>query len=127
MRREGGHVDRIEKLVGTAKLELLSASGAPMLLRALRGVKGVVLRVQRVRPARPRRFRPNQALEITPGFLDAVIGRLRRRRIDIVSLDEMHRRLIEGDTRKRRFVCFTCDGGYADHRQWALPIFRKYD
>jgi peptidoglycan/xylan/chitin deacetylase (PgdA/CDA1 family) len=120
-------VDRIEKLVGTAKLELLAATGAHLALRALRRPAGVVLRVQRVRPARPRRFRPNAALEIRPGYLDAVLARLRRRKIDIVSLDEMHRRLTEGDTRKRRFVCFTCDGGYADQRQWALPIFRKYE
>jgi peptidoglycan/xylan/chitin deacetylase (PgdA/CDA1 family) len=119
-------VDRVGKLISTAKLEMLAASGAPVLLRALRRVTGVIMKVQRVRPARPRRFRPNRALEITPAFLDAVIAHLRRRKVEIVSLDEMHSRLLARDTGKGRFVSFTCDGGYADLRQWALPVFRKH-
>ena len=50
---------------------------------------------------------------------------MRRARIDVVSLDEMHRRFIEGDF-KRRFVCMTFDDGYKDFLRWAYPLLRKY-
>ena len=52
--------------------------------------------------------------------------KLRRSRVDLVSLDEMHRRLTEGDFR-RRFVCLTFDDGYRDVLQWAYPILRKHE
>ena len=42
-----------------------------------------------------------------------MIRRLRRSRLDIVSLDEMYRRLTQRDF-KRRFVCITFDDGYRD-------------
>ena len=51
---------------------------------------------------------------------------LRRSRFDLVSLDEMHRRLIEGDT-QRRFICVTIDDGYRDTMQWAYPILQRYE
>ena len=42
------------------------------------------------------------------------------RSIDIVTLDEMHRRLTERDF-ARRFACLTLDDGYRDNRDFALP------
>ncbi len=107
-----------------ARLEALSATRAHVFLRANQRPAGVILRVQRVRPPRPDRFQPNRAMEITPDYLDAVITKLRRRNMEIVSLDEMLRRLIEGDPRGG--VCFACDGGYVDHAEWVHPIFRKH-
>ena len=49
---------------------------------------------------------------------------LRRSGLDLVSLDEMHRRLSEGDF-SRRFVCLTFDDGYRDTLQWAYPILKE--
>jgi peptidoglycan/xylan/chitin deacetylase (PgdA/CDA1 family) len=78
-----------------------------------------------VRPPRLDRFQPNRLLEVTPGFLDDVVRYLRRSSLDLVSLDEMHRRLAEQDFR-RRFVCLTIDDGYRDTLQWAYPILKKH-
>jgi peptidoglycan/xylan/chitin deacetylase (PgdA/CDA1 family) len=64
-------------------------------------------------------------LEVTPDFLEGLVRRLARARIDVVSLDEMHRRFIEGEF-KRRFVCLTFDDGYKDFLRWAYPVLRKY-
>jgi peptidoglycan/xylan/chitin deacetylase (PgdA/CDA1 family) len=43
--------------------------------------------------------------------------------VDLISLDEMHRRLVERDFR-RRFACLTFDDGYRDNKQWAYPILK---
>jgi peptidoglycan/xylan/chitin deacetylase (PgdA/CDA1 family) len=107
-------------------MEVLAVSRADALRHPFRRVAGVILRIERVRPPQPGRFRPNRASEITPAFLEAVVVKLRRRKYEIISLDEMHQRLVEPDRRRPRFVCFTCDGGYADHRAFAHPIFRKH-
>ena len=107
-------------------LETLYFSGANMLMRPfVRGV-GVILTLHHVRPQRPDAFQPNRLLEVTPEFLERVVRYLRRRDLDIVSLDEMHRRLVEKDF-SRRFVCITIDDGYRDTLQWAYPILKRHD
>jgi peptidoglycan/xylan/chitin deacetylase (PgdA/CDA1 family) len=43
--------------------------------------------------------------------------------VDLISLDEMHRRLVERDF-SRRFACLTFDDGYRDNKEWAYPILK---
>jgi peptidoglycan/xylan/chitin deacetylase (PgdA/CDA1 family) len=107
-------------------LEALYFSGAHMLMRPFVGGVGAILMLHHVRPPRPDRFQPNRLLEVTPHFLEKVARRLRRSQLDIVTLDEMHQRLTEGNS-KRRFVCVTIDDGYRDTLQWAYPILKKYE
>jgi len=107
-------------------LETLFFSGAYLMMRPFIGGVGVILTLHHVRPPRPDRFQPNRLLEVTPDFLDNVLRYLRRAGLDLVSLDEMHRRLTEGDFR-RRFACITIDDGYRDTLQWAYPILKKYE
>ena len=113
------------KLFRTA-LETLYFSGAHVVLRPLLGGVGAILTLHHVRPARRDRFQPNRLLEVTPKFFERVIRRLRRSSADLVSLDEMHRRLTERDFR-RRFVCVTFDDGYRDTLEFAYPILKKYE
>src|SRR5690349_20781256 len=122
-----------ERVLGSLKqnvirtgLETLYFSGAHMLLRPFVGGMGMILTLHHVRPARPDRFQPNRLLEVTPQFLEKICRKLRRSRLDIVSLDEMYRRLTEGGS-KRRFVCFTFDDGYRDNLEFAYPILKKYE
>jgi peptidoglycan/xylan/chitin deacetylase (PgdA/CDA1 family) len=103
--------------------ETLYFSGAHLALQPLVGGVGAILTLHHVRPPRPDRFQPNRLLEVTPRFFARVIALLRRSHIDLVSLDEMHRRLTERDFR-RRFVCLTFDDGYRDLRQFAYPLLR---
>ena len=79
-----------------------------------------------VRPRRDAEFQPNRHLEVAPEFLRAMLSHLRSRGIDIVTMDEVHRRLIERDF-SRRFACFTLDDGYRDNRDFALPVMREFD
>src|SRR5262249_33293238 len=64
-------------------------------------------------------------LEAPPHFLEGGVRRLGRSGTEIVSLNEMHRRFVEGDL-ARRFACLTFDGGYRDTRIWAYPILKKF-
>jgi peptidoglycan/xylan/chitin deacetylase (PgdA/CDA1 family) len=104
-------------------LESLYFTGAHHLLKPLVGGVGAILTMHHVRPGRPGRFQPNRLLEITPRFFTRVVQDLRRSALDLVSLDEMHRRLTEGDF-ARRFVCLTFDDGYRDTLQIAHPILK---
>ncbi len=104
-------------------LESLYFTGAHLALRPFVAGVGAILTLHHVRPPRPDRFQPNRLLEVTPRFLTRVVRALRRSRLDFVSLDEMHRRMSEGDF-SRRFVCLTFDDGYRDTLQWAYPILK---
>ena len=106
-------------------LEALYFSGAHLWLRPLVGGVGSILTLHHVRPPRPDRFQPNRLLEVTPQFFERVIRRLRRSGADLISLDEMHRRMTEGDF-QRRFVCVTFDDGYRDTLNFAYPVLKQY-
>jgi peptidoglycan/xylan/chitin deacetylase (PgdA/CDA1 family) len=116
----------LKKVVLRTGMEALYFSGAHRMLRPLLGGVGAILTLHHVRPARPDAFQPNRLLEVTPEFLDDVLSGLRRAGVETISLDEMHRRLIECDFR-RRFVCLTFDDGYRDNLLHALPVLRKYE
>jgi len=107
-------------------LESLYFTGAHLALKPIVGGVGAILTLHHVRPPRPDRFQPNRLLEITPRFLERVVTYLRQSGLDIVSLDEMHRRLSERDF-ARRFVCLTFDDGYRDTLEHAYPILKKAD
>jgi peptidoglycan/xylan/chitin deacetylase (PgdA/CDA1 family) len=104
-------------------LESLYFSGAHLALKPFVGGVGAILTLHHVRPPRPDRFQPNRLLEVTPRFLGRVVKLLRRSRVDVVGLDEMHRRMAEGDF-GRRFVCLTFDDGYRDTLEHAYPILK---
>jgi len=118
-------VTGLRKTIIRTGLETLYFSGAHLMLRPFVSGIGAILTLHHVRPPRRERFQPNRLLEVTPSFLEDVVGYLRQARLDLVSLDEMHRRLVEGDF-QRRFVCITIDDGYRDALQWAYPILKRH-
>src|SRR5689334_21202239 len=109
-----------------AGFETLYFSRAHKLLRHFVGGVGAILTLHHVRPARADEFQPNSILEITPEFLEHLIVALRTSGIDLVSLDEAHRRLTEGDFRSR-FAAITLDDGYRDNKEFAWPIFKAHE
>src|ERR1044072_6419467 len=116
----------MKKAVVRTALETLYFTGAHRMLAPLIGGVGAILTLHHVRPPRADAFQPNRLLEVSPQFLEDVLRELRRSGVDIVTLDEMHRRLKEQDFR-RRFVCLTFDDGYRDNARYALPVLQKYD
>ena len=119
-------MNAVQRSVIRGGFEALYFSAAHHLMRPFVGGLGAILTVHHVRPPRADRFQPNRLLELRPRFLRRVVRSLRRSRIDLISIDEMYRRLREQDVRKR-FVVFTIDDGYRDTLEWAYPILKKYE
>jgi peptidoglycan/xylan/chitin deacetylase (PgdA/CDA1 family) len=119
-------VEGLKYQVIRSTLNTLYFSGAHFMLRPLLGGVGAILMLHHVRPPRRDRFQPNRLLEVRPKFFERVIRRLRRSRVDLVSLDEMHRRMTAGDF-PRRFVCVTFDDGYRDNVDFAYPVLKRYE
>jgi len=109
-----------------AGLGALYFTGVHHLLRPLFAGVGAIFMLHHVRPGREAEFQPNRHLEIAPEFLRAMLAHLRARDIDIITVDEACRRLIERRF-SRRFACFTLDDGYLDNRDYALPVMREFD
>jgi peptidoglycan/xylan/chitin deacetylase (PgdA/CDA1 family) len=105
--------------------DTLYFSGIHALLRRFFEGVGAILMLHHVRPPRDSEFQPNRGLEVSPEFLSHTLDWLRGEAIDIVSLDEMCRRLTERDF-GRRFACLTFDDGYRDNKQWAYPILKAH-
>ena len=116
----------MKKTIIRTGLETIYFSGMHHMLRPFLGGVGSILTLHHVRPPRKDGFQPNRLLEITPIFFEALLRRLKRRRVDVISLDEMHRRFVERDF-KRRFVCITFDDGYKDTMRWAAPLLKQYE
>jgi peptidoglycan/xylan/chitin deacetylase (PgdA/CDA1 family) len=55
-----------------------------------------------------------------------MLAHLRSRGIEIITMDEVHQRLVERNF-SRRFACFTLDDGYRDNRDFALPVMREFE
>lgn len=109
-----------------AGLGALYFSGAHHLLRPLLSGVGAIFMLHHVRPAREAAFQPNRHLEVTPEFLRTTLTHLRSREIDIISMDELHERLVQGRF-ARPFAAFTLDDGYRDNLDYALPVLREFD
>jgi peptidoglycan/xylan/chitin deacetylase (PgdA/CDA1 family) len=109
-----------------AGLGALYVTGAHHLLRPIFAGVGTIFMLHQVRPGRDAEFQPNRHLEVEPEFLRAVLTHLRTEDVDIVTMDEMHRRLVERNF-SRRLACFTLDDGYRDNRDFALPVLREFD
>ena len=115
----------MKKTIIRGGLETLYFSGMHHLMRPLFGGVGAILTLHHVRPSRPDAFQPNRLLEVSPHFFERLLRWLKRRNFDVISMDEMHRRFI-ADEFRRRFVCITFDDGYKDLMRWAYPLLRKY-
>jgi peptidoglycan/xylan/chitin deacetylase (PgdA/CDA1 family) len=106
----------------------IRVSGAAKLLApALRDL-GAIFMLHHVLPAdrAKRGFAPNAGLEVTPQFLDAVIGHVKRAGYRLASLDEAAEAVKRGEE-KQPLAVFTLDDGYRDNHLHAWPVFRAHD
>jgi peptidoglycan/xylan/chitin deacetylase (PgdA/CDA1 family) len=109
-----------------AAMSAMHYSGAIDLLSPLTRGSGVIFTLHHVRPEPAAAFAPNRDLQVTPEFLDAVLRLVLARGFEVLSLDQVHYRLAEGDL-DRPFACFTFEDGYHDTAAHAYPIFRNHN
>ncbi|WP_036290591.1 polysaccharide deacetylase family protein [Methylosinus sp. PW1] len=109
-----------------AGMEFFRASGAHRLAEPYTRGLGAILMFHRVRPRLEQAFEPNQPLEITPEFLNALIARLRQRGVEIVSLETALARLRAGEA-GAPFAVLTFDDGYRDFVEHALPALERHN
>src|SRR5262245_6182798 len=109
-----------------AVLSTMCYSGADSVIAPLTRGIGAILMLQHVRPEQPASFEPNRFVKVTPHFLDETVRHVRASGFEIISLDETHFRLIEGEYRNP-FVCFTFNDGYRENLEYAYPIFMRHD
>src|ERR1700724_1268179 len=117
---------QLRNTVIRAGLGAFYLTGVHHLLQPLFAGVGAIFMLHHVRPRRDSEFQPNRHLEVAPAFLRALLVHLRSLGIDVISMDQAHRRLIEHNF-SRRFACFTLDDGYRDNRDFALPVMREFD
>lgn len=101
------------------------ATRADRLLAPFTRGLGAILMFHHVRPQPAAGFAPNGLLEITPDFLDAVLGALKRKGFAIVDLDTALSRLLQGQA-DEPFAALTFDDGYRDTAEHALPVLRRH-
>lgn len=84
----------------------------------LHPVRGYVMMLHRVSEVRE-----NHHLVVTADYLGKAIDRYIQQGFDLVSIDEVARRVVNKD--KRKYVCLTFDDGYADNIELAYPVLKK--
>ncbi|MCF1493876.1 polysaccharide deacetylase family protein [Agrobacterium vitis] len=87
---------------------------------------GAIFTLHQVRPYLPLRPDPNRHLEITPKFLDTALRVLWRENYEFIRLEDVPARLATGPG-QRPFAAFTLDDAYYSSRDFALPIFERFD
>ncbi|RTL68956.1 MAG: polysaccharide deacetylase [Hyphomicrobiales bacterium] len=109
-----------------ALLSTLHYSGADLMLAPYTRGMGAILKLHHVRPEPAGQFEPNRSLKVTPDFLDRAITLVRSQGFEILSLDQAHQRLVEGEADHKPFVCFTFDDAYRDTLEYAYPLFKRH-
>lgn len=109
-------------------LDLLYFSGAARIFGGAFAGLGAIFMLHHVRPGggMGEGFAPNAGLEITPEFLDAVIGHAKERGYALLSLAQAVERLKTGADGPP-FAVFTIDDAYYDIYEHAWPVFRRHD
>ena len=109
-----------------AGMGLFRASGAHRLAEPYTRGLGAILTFHRVRDRLQQGFEPNQGLEISIEFLDALLWHLRRRGYRVLSLDDALNELQGRADPREPFVVLTFDDGYRDLSAHALPVLERH-
>ena len=103
--------------------------GSHAMMRHWSGGLGAILMLHHVRDNPASDFAPNAHLTVSPNHLESTLQFLRRQKVDIISMDEVVKRIATGQksTNGKPFVAITFDDGYRDNAEIAAPILRQYD
>lgn len=106
-------------------LELAWLSGLARLLRRVARPRGLIYALEQVSPDDPADFAPNAHRQLKPGFLAALVTRLRQAGFETVGIDEALRR--KAEPRQTPFAVITLEGGWRDAARYAVPVLKELD
>lgn len=117
----------IDARVAAMKLVLATVhySGIGRMASSSLASAGAILMLHRVTDTDHAPLGLNSGLAIQPAFLDRVLTFLRRKGIEIVSMDELVEALGKG--RSTGLVAITADDGYLDNLKEALSVLEAHD
>jgi len=101
-------------------------TGLDRLYQQLDRELGMLLTFHHVNPNRIQAFAPNAHLAVHPDFLAEVIAMIRRRGVELITMDEVRSRIVNPRP-GRRFAAITFDDGYRDNLQHAVPVLKRLD
>ena len=107
-------------------LTTIHHSGLDKIYQQVGGELGVIFTLHDIRDDRRRTFSPNRHLSVEPEFLEAFILMLKHRNIDLVSMDEARRRILNPNP-LTRFAAITFDDCYRNNMTKAAPILHKHE
>lgn len=99
-------------------------SGMSRLLGRYVGGIGAIMMLHRVSREGRKPLGINRHLTISPDFLDAVLGEMRRLGYAFVSIDEAVEAIVRPG--RGRFAAFTADDAYRDNLSDALPVLESH-
>lgn len=118
---------RIARGAAARMLAAAYAARLDRLAASVLGGCGVILSMHRVIAANEPTLHPGY--KIHTDELDRVLTAVKRRGQEIIPMDEVPARLQQSghpEARRRPFVVFTSDDGYADNLTRALPVFQRH-
>ena len=89
------------------------------------GALGVVLMLHRVADYDKRSLPSNEALKVSPIFLQKTINKYRKAGFLFLSLNDVYDIIVGEKIVNKPFVSFTMDDGYIDNFTIAYPIFKR--
>lgn len=110
-----------------AALNALYFSGLTKMTSSQTRGEGIIFTLHQINNLPVADFAPNAILSITPEFLEASIKTVLAEGYEIISLDELYDRQVNGNKSDKPYAVFTADDGYKDNRDIALPVLKKYN
>ena len=86
---------------------------------------GIVYTLHHIADKNPNGIPTNEDLKVSPGFLETIILKYKRKGFRFISLDQLSDIIITGKRPEHPFIAFTIDDGYLDNYTQALPVFER--
>lgn len=90
-----------------------------------KGAIGFVYTLHHITDKKPNGIPTNEDLKVSPGFLENIIQKYKRKGFHFISLDQLSDIINTGRRPDYPFIAFTIDDGYLDNYTQALPVFER--
>ncbi len=90
-----------------------------------KGAIGIVFMLHHIIKKNKKLIPTNEDLKVSPGFLENIIQKYKRKGFHFISLDQLSDIINTGRRPEHPFIAFTIDDGYLDNYTQALPVFER--